>query len=652
MSDRPANPAMRFCPYCGNEVQPTFKFCAFCGASLVAAANVISDRQTDTDANLPPEPSGDALVSTDRTTEPVSPYREHRRTTAQTLTSAANVLSWSRRYAALLTTVLDRVQDWPPRIEPPRFLATEFRIGLFARNLTFSAALAAEILIVFALTVLAAWMRVEGLVDPSPGINIDESTYAAEINRIVGGEWIGKFSGASLGVPTLQFYLTAPLFLLLDSELFAIRIVSVLAGTLIVPVAYVLMRRFFSFTTSVVTTTLIAFSIYFMLESRIGWPLMLAVFELLLGLTLLVISVERRIPWLALIAGIVVGAGMYTHQVFLPYWFAIIVIAVALALIHPPLRHRRELFLFAATCFLTGINMAWFLVFDFDWAEDLESHYGVSATIDFVRYAQRGLEVFMFFRSPISADFTDAAPSAPIFAGVFQVFFLIGCATTILRIKDHRYQMLAIGYLVAMIPSVIVPGSEARRFMVGIFFMSAFVGVGFNVVIQLLVAYTPTITGASNPKVVSIIRRSAYVAVVLLLVTATAWSGYNRLDEWKSKDARWTFNYDLTLLSNFLKDFDENYTVHLYSDRSHTPHPIIDWVAPHLNAIDGTEEQIDGQRVLTLPEPVRGPILVALLESYIDHAPELRDQYPHAEFEEFVDEYGRVLWSVFVFRDL
>ena len=650
MSERRASPVMRFCPYCGIEVQPAFKFCPDCGDSLVGVAKVISERQTDADLGLLPEPSEDKLASIDSGAKPESSHRKHRRTTGTRQTRAAKVLSRARKYTELISTFLDRVQDWPPRIEPPQFLATELRIGLFTRNITFSVALAVEVLIVFALTMLAAWMRVDGLVDPSPGINIDESTYAAEIRRIAGGEWIGKFSGASLGVPTLQFYVTAPLFLLLDSELFAIRIVSVLAGTLIVPIGYVFMRRFFSFTTSIVTTTLVAFSVYFMLESRIGWPLMLAVFELFLGLTLLVISVDRRIPWLAILAGLIVGAGMYTHQVFLPYWFAVIGITVALALFHPSLRRRRELFFFAAACFLTGINMAWFLLFEFDWVEDLESHYGVSSTFDLVRYAQRGLEIFMFFRSPISADFTDAAPSAPIFAGVFQALFLIGITTTILKIKDHRYQILAIGYLVAMLPSVIVPGSEARRFLVGMFFMSAFVGVGFNIVIQLLIAYTPTITGASNTKVVSLIRRFAYVALVLIVVTTTAWSGYNRLDEWKSNDARWTFNYDLTHLSNFIKDFDESYTVHLYSDRSHTPHPIIDWVAPHLDTIDGAEEQIDGQRVITLPEPMRGPALVALLESYLYHAADLREQYPQADFREHVDEQGRVLWSVFVFR--
>ena len=378
---------------------------------------------------------------------------------------------------------------------------------------------------------------------------------------------------------------------------------------------------------------------------------MLAVFELFTGLTLLVFSVQYRKPWLALIAGVILGAGMYTHQVFLPYWAALIGLAIFLALFHPALKHRRELYLFAAAYLVTGVNMAWFLLFEFDFVSDLENHYGVPASIDPVRYARRAVEVFMFFRSPISADFTDAAPSAPIFTGIFQAFFLIGIVTTILKIKDYRYQMLVIGLLVAMVPSIVVPGSEARRFMVGMFFMSAIVGLGFTVVMQVVSANIGVITGLSNLKLIDLVRRSVYVVALAVLVVAAAYSGYNRLDEWKSKDARWTFNYDLAQLSNFIKDFDASYTVHLFSDRSHAPHPIIDWVAPHLETVDGAEEHINGNRVLTLPEDNRGPILVALLESYIDHSSDLRERYPDAQFIEFIDENQMTLWSVLVIRD-
>ncbi len=623
---------MRFCPYCGRTVQPTYNYCAYCGQSLVS----VTQRKPHTEADADP-----TLISPDRRSLTTSSSRNTRIDTLASLT---------RKIVSKVSSFFDRPLTWPPSIETPSFLTRDVNVKLRSREMSFSIALALEVSIVVALTTLAAWMRIEGLAAPSPGINIDESTYAAEIHRIVSGEWIGKFSGASLGVPTLQFYVTAPLFMLFESELFAIRIVSAVAGTFVIPIAHLFMRRFFPFTVVIVTTALTAFSVYFMLESRIGWPLMLAVLELFTGLTLLVFSVQHRNPRLALIGGVILGAGMYTHQVFLPFWAASISLAILAALLHPALKHRRELYIFAAACLITGVNMAWFLLFEFDFVSDLENHYGVPASIDPVRYARRAVEVFMFFRSPISADFTDAAPSAPIFTGIFQILFLIGTVTAILRIKDYRYQMLVIGLLVAMVPAIVVPGSEARRFMVGMFFMSAFVGLGFTVVMQVVSANIGIITGLSNSKLIDLIRRSVYVVALAVLVLVAAYSGYNRLDEWKSKDARWVFNYDLAHLSNFIKDFDDSHTVHLYSDRSRVPNTIIDWVAPHLNIVDGAEEDVDGKRILALPDSLNGPIVVAMLESYVSYGPELREKYPQAEFVQFVDEFDRQLWSVIVIR--
>ena len=633
MSDRSTVSEMRFCPYCGGTVQPTYHYCPYCGQSLVSVTQREAQKEADTD------------------TTPSTPDKRSRNASSGRNTRVDALSSPIRKTVLNISSFFDRALDRSPGIDTPSFLTRDVDVKVWSREMRFSIALALEICIVVALTMFAAWMRIGGLADPSPGINIDESTYAAEIHRIVSGEWIGKFSGASLGVPTLQFYVTAPLFMLFESELFAIRIVSAVAGTFVVPIVHLFVRRFFPFTVAIVTTALTAFSIYFMLESRIGWPLMLAVFDLFTGLTLLVFSIQYRKPWLALIAGLVIGLGMYTHQVFLPYWAALIVLAVLLALFHPALKHRRELYLFAATCLVTGLNMAWFLLFEFDFVSDLENHYGIPASIDLVRYSRRAVEVFMYFRSPISADFTDAAPSAPIFTGIFQALFLIGIVTAILKIKDYRYQILAIGLLVAMVPSVVVPGSEARRFMVGMFFMFAFTGLGFTIAIRMLLACVITLLGPLNNTQVKVLRSSAYVLLVAVFLITTAYSSYNRLDQWKSQDARWTFNYDIAQLSDFIKDFDDNHTVHLYSDRSHAPHPIMDWVAPHLDVVDGAETNVNGERELRIPHLDDGPILVALLESYIQHGPSLHEKFPDAQLIERTDENNRPIWSLLVIRD-
>ena len=623
--------SIRFCPTCGLAVEPHYKFCVDCGTNLVSVDDRLSRREQfiATTTSVDPEPSGTPLQ---RKPEPT-----------------ANPVS-ANQFVARFAQFWDRLQQWPPDVQPPQFFSTPRNFNVLSRQFNFSIGLLLEILVVVILTAIAGWMRTSGLADLSPGINIDESTYAAEIHRIVDGEWIGKFSGASLGVPTLQFYVTAPLFMLFDSELWAIRIVSAVAGTMIVPFTFILIRRFFPFTVAFVTAVLAAFSIYLMLESRIGWPLMLAIFELLAALTLLVFSIDRRMPWLAIIAGVVLGAGMYTHQVFLPYWASCIGIATIVALFHPKLRHRRELYLFAVVGFLTGINMAWFLLFQFDFVADLENHYGAPATIDFVRWARRAWEVFMFFRSPISADFTDAAPSAPILTGVLQVLFIVGLAVSALRIRDYRYQILVIGLLIGMSPTVLVPGSEARRFVIGMLFMFAFTGVGINTLLQLIGSQLGSLFSTSNTRGIAVARNIGFLVAISVFVATTAISGYQRLDQWRSQDARWTFNYDLTRLAEYIKNFDDGYTVHFYSDRGGAPHPIIDWVAPHLVIVDGKEERVDGQRVLRVDAGENDPAAIALLESYMEHATELQEIYPDATLIELRDENDRDTWKLLVIR--
>ncbi len=506
-----------------------------------------------------------------------------------------------------------------------------------------------EISVVALLTVVAGWIRIDGLDSLSPGIHIDESTYAAEIRRIANGEFIGKFSSASLGVPTLQFYVTAPLFKLFgpDGELWSIRIVSAAAGTLLVPTVFLFFRRFFGFTAAFATAALVSFNVFFALESRIGWPVMLAHLELFSGLALLILSVDRKVPLLSILAGVIVGAGMYTHQVFTPFWAACAGVPALLGLLHPRLRHRRELYMFAAAVFLTGANMAWFIFVEFDWVEDLENHYGASASIDIVRWSHRAWEVFLMFKNPISFDAVDAAPAVPILDALTRTFFLIGLAVSALRIRRAEYQLLAVGLLVGMSPTVLVPGSEARRMLVGMIFMFAIAGVGFSALYRIFAANLGEFVGTTNEKIIASARSFAYALALAGFAAAGMFNGGGLLQEWRDGGARWTFDYPLARLADKLTSFDESDTVHFYSDRRGVPHPVIDWFNPHLTVVDGESVAVEGERVLVVPQPRDGPIVVVLFESYLRHLPQLRREFLDAAVIEFSDE-GRIDWQMLV----
>jgi len=97
-----------------------------------------------------------------------------------------------------------------------------------------------ELVVVSTLVGLGFLLRVFGLASFPDPMSGDEGTFALEALRVLEGRWVDPFGTGWFAHPNLFFYMLAAALRLLGWNLFALRITSVLLGSL--GVAYVVLR--------------------------------------------------------------------------------------------------------------------------------------------------------------------------------------------------------------------------------------------------------------------------------------------------------------------------------------------------------------------------------------------------------------------------
>ena len=98
---------------------------------------------------------------------------------------------------------------------------------------------------------IALYLRIYDLETLPLGFESNESGLSIDALRVLNGEWIGAWSPVHGGQPTGFSYWTALLFEVGEPNVFWARMASVLPGTALIPVAYLLLRRLFPFRVAV-----------------------------------------------------------------------------------------------------------------------------------------------------------------------------------------------------------------------------------------------------------------------------------------------------------------------------------------------------------------------------------------------------------------
>jgi hypothetical protein len=197
---------------------------------------------------------------------------------------------------------------------PPRWATTSLPGRGLGRRIAAASGLLMAILVTL-LTGVALWIRVDGLPGWDGTLNVDEARLAMAARGVLESGLPRLPSGWVYTRGLLATYLTAPSLALLGETDFAARLPAVLAGTALIPVAYLLGREVAGRLGGTFVAGIVAGHPSFVVWSRQAW--FYAVYLLLFAAALLFIlralRTGRRSDQIA--AGALVGLCAFAHEV-------------------------------------------------------------------------------------------------------------------------------------------------------------------------------------------------------------------------------------------------------------------------------------------------------------------------------------------------
>ncbi len=360
--------------------------------------------------------------------------------------------------------------EFLPKIELPWSAANEL-LGRWSW--------AFELAFVGTVTLLAFWLRFFDIASVPLGIHGDEALFGIDALNFISGEHRGMWNGSALGNPGGYAWLLALSFTIGETNVTWLRMVSVLSGTMLVPAAYMLVRQVISRDVALLSSIMIATSSWLIFQSRIAYQMIVVVFVITLSMYLLVEAVKRRDVVIAILGGLVFGAGLYTFKAYLIFFTAMTGLILLLTYLPTALRQRRETYVFLIGAFLIGAPLLIFYVESGFIVQNYTNFYVNSDSLSISDLLSRGVEVFFFAKNPIGDGGVDGAPSAPLLLNLFaQAAFFVGVATVILFIKHRPYQLVVLAFLVAMPAAVLTLDAESRRFLLGIMLLLIITAIG------------------------------------------------------------------------------------------------------------------------------------------------------------------------------
>ena len=201
------------------------------------------------------------------------------------------------------------------------------------------------------LTIAAGALRIYNVAEVPGGLHGDEALTGLDALRVPEDGWIGPYVGSGLGQPTGPFYFTAAVFGLSEPTPFTLHLSMAILGTVTIPASYLLFRICFGRWVAVFAAVALTFSYWHLFYSRSGFMLISMPLATTLAATAIVIALrsEKRWPWL--IAGAVLGLGVYTYNGYLVFIAVVCVLLAAVLLLG-----RNELRHYAARAAVLGIG--------------------------------------------------------------------------------------------------------------------------------------------------------------------------------------------------------------------------------------------------------------------------------------------------------
>ncbi|MCL5026835.1 MAG: glycosyltransferase family 39 protein, partial [Chloroflexi bacterium] len=182
---------------------------------------------------------------------------------------------------------------------------------------------------------VAVFVRVYQLTAIPNGLYLDEADNDLEALRLFTLPTFIPFTPVSNGHPTLFLYLLGLAFKAIGPSPFTMRVVVAVVGVLTVAAFYPLARQLFARWLALALTFLLAVSHWHVTFSRIGFEGILTPLAAVLTFYWLLRGLRTRRPLDFVLAGLSLGAGMYTYLPFRAIPGAVIALLAAMVLFDP-----------------------------------------------------------------------------------------------------------------------------------------------------------------------------------------------------------------------------------------------------------------------------------------------------------------------------
>ena len=507
-----------------------------------------------------------------------------------------------------------------------------------------------EVLAVAVCTAVAAFLRIYRLADIPPGLTGDEAITGMDALRVLEEGWIGPYVGSALGQPTGPLYFTALVFKLSHASVFTLRLSMSLLGVATVPAAYVLFRMGFGRGVALFGMVALTFSYWHLHYSRIAF--MLISMPLLTTVTSIAIlsalRSARRWPWI--VAGLLLGAGVYTYN---GYALFAVAIAIFLAIMILLCRHEWRDYmvrvgLLAAGSVLVGLPMIHLILHKP--AFYFQHHRLVSLLGDpaFTNaetigekvelLASRAWDAATLLYSHPGIDFSDAMGGRGTMNPALALLAYIGLVIALLRWRSPPHLLLALAVILGL-GFVTLGGEnwgELRRSFVAVPFVYGLFGVAAVEIIRLVKRFFGGVG-----------HRLAAAGAGVVLVAAISWNSWYYFGHLVRQDyLDWVFASDLVAGLNAAHSFEDPGRIYFYASRWGYDYETRRFLYPGSRGIDRSREF--GEFSLERLDP--GPVTYLLLPPYAKQVEALREMYPGGvAVEEFNDGGGR-LFSVYHLR--
>jgi 4-amino-4-deoxy-L-arabinose transferase-like glycosyltransferase len=486
-------------------------------------------------------------------------------------------------------------------------------------------------------TLVAGLLRLIRLGDVPYGVHPDEAGIALDAVRVTHDGWIGVYSHAALGIPTLNSYLMAPGIVLFGRTAFAMRIDLALVGLAAVPLTYALVRVAYARTEAFFAAMLLAVSYWHLFYSRIAHMSISYPTLLLAALLCIMLGIKRGgVAQLALFAtaGALLGLCVYAYNVGAVALPAVALFLAVLTLVRYRSRAAfRRWWPSLVVCFgaalIVSIPFLWYIHNPnaYFW-EHIDTYrdvgvtrspeYGDADTWGRVRIIADQLRDFAStYIWDGKPDYVDASGLRAMFDPMTLSLLAIGLVMAFRARREPLVIAAVCCVVIVPLPALLQTGSMMREPLGAAPFLM------FIAALPLAALWRWGLRAGPSAK-------AMLVAVVALAPVAFigATTVHDYFQTWRyDETTRYVYHQEITSASLYMRTLPANAYVLLYSDRHPLDLETRQFLSPDTLGEDRSREFSTLDTSLDLPR-WKGPVVFVLLAEYLPLIDDLERRYP------------------------